>query len=114
MMVGLKRLQLKHQLLHSVVPTDFPELARASRARPFEGSLDAVGVVGDLQSRLTAWAELALVDGVVRVSLELPGKTHLDQSKLAVADNLGLAFHDLDDQSAPCWTEGADAGLPRG
>ena len=68
-LLGGQRRKLRHELLDRFVPSDLFELARAARARTRERSLNAVRMIGHLQSGLSARAELALIDRVRRDSL---------------------------------------------
>ena len=64
------------------------------------GLRDAVGMVEHLQSRLAARAELAAIDGMLRIAFELFRQAHLDQALLAVAHDLGFALHHAHQQAA--------------
>ena len=72
------------------------------------------GMIGHLNCRLSASAEFALTDGVFGVSFQFPGESHLYESLIPVADDLGFTVHDANKHSASCRAERADARLPGG
>ena len=71
-------------------------------------------MIGHLKASLAARAELALIDGMVRIALQLFRQPHPEQAELAVSDHFGVALHHPDSETACGRTQRADAGLPGG
>ena len=73
---------------------------------------DAIGVVGDLNRRLSSRAESAAIDRMVLAPLELFRCQDLHDPGLSIANGVGLRVHDAHRQSARRWTQRAHARFP--
>jgi hypothetical protein len=97
-----------------LIPGDHRKGAVASRAAALEWLGDAVGVIGDLNCRLTARTQTALVDRVRGVAFELLRDAHTDDALLSVARRLDISFHDANAEAAAAGAHRTDARLPLG
>jgi hypothetical protein len=97
---GRQRIESCDQLLDRVIPRDGGILAAAAIAAALERLRDAIGVVGDLDRRLTASAERTAVDGIHRAAFELLGGENLDDARLSAAHDVGLGVHHAHRQAA--------------
>ena len=75
----LQRGQVRGQFLQRIVPGYLLELAGAARAGALDRVSDAIRMVEHLQACLTAGAQLALIDGMLRIAFEFFRQAHLDQ-----------------------------------
>src|SRR5277367_5541854 len=80
----LPRRKLRDKLFDRFVPSNFFPLAGAAGAGALERSLDAVGMIGDLQCGVAARAELALTDRMRGISFDLFRQAHFQNAEVAV------------------------------
>ena len=78
------------ELLQRLVPGNLGELAAAAITLPAHRRDDAIGVIGDLDGRLAADAELPLAERVLWIALELLDEPRARHAWLPVADHLGV------------------------
>jgi hypothetical protein len=102
------------ETLDCLIPPDLDELAVSTLSRALQWLLDPVGVVRYLQPCLATSAQLAVVYWMLRISLQLLGQSHLDESGLTVAHNFRIPLHDLRLQTAARRTLVAHARPPNG
>ena len=105
---------MSRKFLHGFVPTDLDKLPEAALPDAFERMFDAVGIEGDLQPCLASRAQLAVVNGVLRIAFQFLGQPHFHNAELTVPDNLGVAFHNANLKAATRGALGADGRLPNG
>src|SRR5262245_55232084 len=104
--------ELPDELLQGIVPRDCGELTGAPTAGSFQRLPDAIRMIGDLNRRLAARAQLALVDWMRRIAFQLLRQTHPDQTDLSLPDHFRITLHDTDQQPATCVTERTHTRLP--
>ena len=109
-----QRIELGHHFRDRVVPRDRLVATFSAIARALQRLRDAIGVIGHLNRRLTARAQAAAIDRVVRVSFQLLRSQDLHDAGLAVANDVGVGVHHAHGQPAPGRTQRADTRLPHG
>ena len=76
--------EMRGQLGERRVPGNFLEIAGAARATELERIRQAIRVVEDLETGLASRAELAAVNRMLGIALELFRQAHLDDAGLAI------------------------------
>src|SRR5262249_44025214 len=94
------------------IPSRRLVLTGAALAGSFERLRDAIGVVCDLDCRLSAYAQPASIDRVRWIAFDLFGQASLDDAGVALAFHLGVSVHNPNEHAAAGWTQRADARLP--
>jgi len=109
-----KRVQARHELLHRVVPGDRVVLGLATIAASLQRLRDAVRVIRDLNRRLTARAQPAVVHRMLGGAFEFLGGMNANETRLSVPDDVGVRHHHANAEAAAGRAERAHARLHRG
>ncbi len=111
---GMNFGEMRGQLGERLVPGDFLEIARAARATELQRIRQAIGMIENLKTGLASRAELAAVNRMLGIALELFRQTHLDDAGLTIANDFRVALHDPDQRAATGRAQRAYAGFPSG
>src|SRR6185295_14114074 len=105
-------IETRDDLLERVVPGNRAVATVTAVARALERLRDAIRVVGDLDARLAARTEPALVDRMRRAAFELLGGEDAHDSGLPVPHRIRVGVHYADGQPASSRAQRTDARLP--
>ena len=100
--------------MSACVPGNFLEIGGTARATELERIGEAIGMIENLKTGLASRAELASVNGMLGIALELFRQAHFDDAGLTIANDFRVALHHPHQRAAAGRAQRAHAGLPSG